>query len=149
MDTTPVQAALPPLIIPAYQPLPRLVGLVKELLDQPYPAIVVVDDGSGADKAPIFDELRRLERVTVLSHAVNLGKGSALKQAFNHVLVQMPWAAGAVTVDADGQHLPKDVLRVAEAFQKFPRALVLGSRLFQGEIPWKSAFGNTLTRYVF
>ena len=37
-----------------------------------------------------------------------------------------------VTVDADGQHLPDDVLRVAEISAIRPDALVLGSRIPPG-----------------
>jgi putative flippase GtrA len=54
-----------------------------------------------------------------------------------------------VTVDADGQHLPDDVQRVAEISAARPEALVLGSRALEGDIPARSRFGNTVTRHVY
>jgi putative flippase GtrA len=53
-------------------------------------------------------------------------------------------------VDADGQHLPKDVKKVAEALLEHPDALVLGTRDFTNTgIPWRSKFGNNLTARLF
>ena len=54
-----------------------------------------------------------------------------------------------ITADADGQHLVRDIIRVGDALQEQPDALILGSRKFVGDIPARSRFGNTLTRFVF
>lgn len=142
-------AKLPIVIIPAYQPSENLIGIVDELLCMPYPLIVVVNDGSSSDKASIFAALSQRERVVVLTHAINLGKGQALKTAFNYVLLNEPSAIGVVTVDADGQHLPADVLRVANALIEEPQSLCLGTREFEGEVPLRSRIGNAVTRQVF
>jgi hypothetical protein len=53
--------------------------------------------------------------VHVLRHAVNLGKGRALKTGFNFILGRFPHLMGVVTPDADGQHRVEDVVRVADA----------------------------------
>ncbi|MGB9712212.1 MAG: glycosyltransferase [Dissulfurimicrobium hydrothermale] len=140
---------LPVVVIPAYQPPGNLIGIVAELLHEPYPLIVIVNDGSSIDRSWIFDAVSRMERVVVLSHAVNLGKGQALKTAFNYVLLNAPSTIGVVTVDADGQHLPKDVLRVAEALAETPESLCLGTREFEGGVPLRSRIGNAVTRQVF
>jgi glycosyltransferase involved in cell wall biosynthesis len=140
---------LPGLIIPAYEPGPSLLALVEDLLSQPYPFIIVVDDGSSPDRRPLFEALARLPRVFVLTHAINLGKGDALKTGFNHALVRFPETKGVVTVDADGQHLPADVLKVARALTESPDRLCLGVREFEGKIPWRSRIGNALTRASF
>jgi glycosyltransferase involved in cell wall biosynthesis len=97
------------LIIPAYQPLPSLPALVQNLLNANWecPPIVVVNDGSDPDKKPVFDRLAQLKGVTVLHHAVNLGKGAALRTAFNYLLLQDSGLLGVVTVDADGLLLSK------------------------------------------
>ena len=79
---------------------------------------------------------------------MNLGKGAALKTAFNHVLCTMPDLAGVVTADADGQHHPDDIERVAAALLEHPDALVLGARAFEGEIPLRSKIGNVATRGI-
>ena len=54
-----------------------------------------------------------------------------------------------VTVDADGQHRPKDVEMVCKMAQKHPGCLVLGRRKIQKETPFKSRLGNQITRMVY
>jgi putative flippase GtrA len=54
-----------------------------------------------------------------------------------------------VTVDADGQHLPEDVQRVAGIAAARHDALVLGSRALDDDVPVRSKLGNTVTRYVY
>jgi glycosyltransferase involved in cell wall biosynthesis len=144
--TNPDQIAI---VIPAYQPAAVLVLLVRQIVARLECPVVVVDDGSNADAAPIFDEIRGLPRTVVLRHAVNLGKGQALKTAFNHVLTSMPGVTGVVTADADGQHLVEDIARVVEHARRHPRALVLGTRVFHEDVPLRSRLGNIVTRYVF
>ena len=149
-------------LIPAYEPDEKLKKLADELAERGFD-IVVVDDGSGPDYAELFEELS--QKATVLTHAVNRGKGAALKTGLSYINKYMAYTesvltpAGAetvsgrdaviVTVDADGQHLPDDVLRVAEISAQRRDALVLGSRALSEDIPVRSRFGNTITRHVY
>ena len=64
----------PPILIPAYQPAESLELLVCDLTGRGY-AVVIVDDGSGPGSAKVFESLSPNPSVTVLRHAVNLGKG--------------------------------------------------------------------------
>ncbi len=133
-------------LIPAYQPGPVLIDMVQALAALGFAAIVLIDDGSGPAYRWIFDRLAQLESVRVIRHAVNLGKGAALKTGINYVLVEYPEVAGIVTADADGQHDPADVSGVARRFAENPAALVLGTREFAGKVPLRSRLGNTITR---
>ncbi len=137
------------IVIPAYQPDEKLTGVVDALIERTNFPIVIVDDGSRDDCQPLFADLDRREQVTVLHHEVNRGKGAAMKTAFQYIYDHCPDAEGVITVDADGQHLPDDVLRVAEAFRSHQDALVTGSRRFTGNVPFKSRAGNAITRFVF
>jgi putative flippase GtrA len=65
------------------------------------------------------------------------------------ILVNYRGFSGVVTVDADGQHLPKDVRAVASSLLENPESLVLGARKFHSEVPLRSQFGNILTRNIF
>ena len=130
-------------IIPAFEPDRRLLELICQL-KQDFPDFIVVDDGSRT-ATPVFDELRAYSGVTVLAHDTNRGKGAALKTAFAELLRRHPDALGAVTVDADGQHLPKDVVRVAESLRQHPDRLALGVRTFTKGIPFRSRLGNLWT----
>jgi glycosyltransferase involved in cell wall biosynthesis len=133
-------------LIPAYQPNGTLIELVRDLIARGIRSIEVIDDGSGPEYRWIFDELELLAPVHVLRHAVNLGKGAALKTGMNHILAGDADSSGIVTADADGQHHPDDVVGVCERFAGSPEALVLGARSFAGEVPLRSRFGNGLTR---
>lgn len=137
------------IVIPAYQPDGALGALVRELLDRVDGPIVIVNDGSTPDRAPIFTALARLPRLTVLKHAVNVGKGQALKTGFAFVMEAMPDIAGVVTADADGQHLPADVAALVARLVAQPDRLVLGHRRLDARAPWRSRVGNALTRRVF
>ena len=147
-DTSPTVAAISmAALIPAYQPEPVLIEIVRSLGGGGFAAVVVIDDGSGPDYAWIFEQVRDAG-VKVIRHAVNLGKGAALKTGMNDLLVEYPGLAGIVTVDADGQHDPADVARVAHCFAENPEALVLGAREFSGHVPLRSRLGNSITQTV-
>ena len=136
-------------LIPAYRPSDALPVLVEALLRQPFRAVVVVNDGSGPEYDDLFAALARLPRVRVLVHAVNLGKGAALKSGLNFVLSELPDSLGAVTADADGQHHPDDVAKVARALETRPDRLILGARQFDGQVPLRSRIGNSVTHFAF
>jgi len=134
-------------VIPAYEPGPGLIHTVRGLLSAGLPHLVVVDDGSTRPCASAaFQTLSNLPGVRLLRHAVNLGKGAALKTALNFAFCEFPQAVTFVTADADGQHAPTDVARLAEQALAEPAALWLGARTFSEHVPWRSRFGNLLTR---
>jgi glycosyltransferase involved in cell wall biosynthesis len=135
-------------LIPAYKPSDGLVDLVESLSAASSRPIVVVDDGSGPKFGPLFSQAAAFPHVKLLRHAVNLGKGAALKTAMNYVLCEMPDVQAVVTADADGQHHPEDIARVIEAAIAQPDALVLGAREFDKDVPLRSRFGNVLTRGI-
>jgi glycosyltransferase involved in cell wall biosynthesis len=136
-------------LLPVWQPEEGLERLVSELAAEGFGAVVLVDDGSDARHGALFARLSLLPRVSVLRHAVNLGKGRALKTGINHVLCALPLINGLVTADGDGQHRVADIARVARALAEANGAVVLGSRSFGREVPLRSRFGNLLTRIVF
>ena len=136
-------------LIPALQPGRALVDLVKTIAQQPYSAIVIVNDGSAPEYDPCFEAVARVPRVHVLRHYVNVGKGAALKTGINFILCSLPDCVGVVTMDADGQHHPDDARKVAEALLARPDRLILGVRRFGSDVPLRSRFGNHATRLTF
>ena len=141
-------AERPVVLIPAYQPSPALPRMVRELAASgEVETVVVVDDGSGAEYQATF-EAAAVEGAVVLRHAVNLGKGAALKTGLNAAVCRFPGHVGVVTADADGQHKVQDILRTARALAANPARLVLGVRDFLGDVPLRSRIGNGLTRAV-
>lgn len=136
------------LLIPALEPEQQLLDLLHALEQQWTDPVLLVDDGSTtAEAVHIFEQAQRMGAV-VVHHARNLGKGRALKTGFNECLVRWQDLEGVVTADADGQHLPEDIIRCRDALRERPEALVLGCRDFSAaQVPWKSSCGNRFTRF--
>lgn len=132
------------LLIPAYEPDERLVPLVRELSAEFQ--VIVVDDGSSPACGGIFT-LAREAGAHVLHHPINLGKGAALKTGLRFIKARGD-ASGVITADADGQHSHADILRMREAMLAAPHTLFLGGRDFK-QMPPRSRFGNTVTRFFF
>ena len=127
------------ILIPAYKPDESLISLLTTLKAQNcYSRILVVNDGSGAEYAPIFEKAAALCEVT--HHPVNRGKGAAIRTGLE-ILSGM----NVVTADCDGQHTPEDIKKIAAAIDG---SLVLGVRK-KREMPVKSYVGNILTCLVF
>lgn len=140
-----------PIIIPAYEPDERLISLLYDLLKADQKKIIIVDDGSGEKYSSIFEQAKQLIEPygVVISYSENKGKGGALKTAFSYVLKNMSDVTGVVTADSDGQHTVKCIQSVEDKLLGNPHSLVMGVRSFDKEgIPWKSEFGNKLTKKV-
>lgn len=137
------------LVIPSLEPLPPLVPYVQQLLEQGFRTIIVVNDGSDASYDPIFQQVEGLG-CTLLRHPKNLGKGAALKTAYQHIQDTLSHCAGVVTVDSDGQHAVEDVCQLVGALPQHPGSLLLGCRDFSlPDIPKKSRFGNRVSSFIF
>jgi glycosyltransferase involved in cell wall biosynthesis len=136
------------ILIPSFMPDERLLVLAEELLREDFYEILIVNDGSGESCEHIFSKLKAMG-CRVIAHAINMGKGRALKTGINDILSRNLTIRGVVTADADGQHIVKDIKRVAEALLESDNMIVLGKRVFAGKVPAKSIFGNTITRNVF
>ncbi|EKR74389.1 bifunctional glycosyltransferase family 2/GtrA family protein [Leptospira noguchii] len=138
-----------PIIIPAYNPDERLIQLVDELILHDISNIVVINDGSKESCAPIFQKLTKFKQCHLLHHATNLGKGRALKTAINYCMLTFSETLGIITADADGQHKVSDIIKVMQSLLKYPNQLILGSRKFDKDVPFRSLLGNRITSIVF
>lgn len=138
------------IVIPAYEPDEKLIGTAEGLLAFGWKHIVVVNDGSSDACRPVFEKVSSLPGVTLLTHEVNRGKGAAMKTAFAWLKDNLPELVGVVTADADGQHTPEDIGKVASALRETPDTHIIGARDFSlPQVPKKSRMGNTITSFVF
>jgi putative flippase GtrA len=136
-------------LIPSYRPTDMLCVLLEKLRLKSSHPIVIVDDGSGPAYAPIFERAKQVAGTTLVTNAVNLGKGDALKHGMNHILVHCPECAGIVTADADGQHVVADILKVANALEQKPDAVIFGTRGFDSKVPLRSKIGNGASQHLY
>lgn len=139
------------IVIPAYEPNQLMIDLLNKL-NQYFSScnIIVVNDGSkreGVDK--IFNIAKDIENVTILNHLVNKGKGAALKTAFKYIQSLNKKELVIVTADADGQHKPEDIFKVTKYYEEINEGIVLGSRKFDGKVPFRSRFGNDATKFIY
>ncbi|MBR3942030.1 MAG: glycosyltransferase family 2 protein [Clostridia bacterium] len=132
-------------LIPAYQPDEQLIQVVNELHTQDV-GILVVDDGSGPDYSHIFDAIK--EKSEIVHIPCNSGKGAALKNGMATIQNNHPECDFFVTADADGQHKCKDIMRVFDELHRGAE-FVLTIRQFEGDMPFRSRFGNSLSRFVY
>lgn len=125
-------------LVPSYNPGPRLAATVAAALEQWSP-VWVVDDGSTDGSAAQLSD----PRVRVIVRPRNGGKGAAvatgaeaaLAEGFTHLL----------TLDADGQHPTEAIPEFMEASQAQPEALVLGRPIFGPEVPLERLYGRKLS----
>ena len=118
--------------------------MVQGVLAQKLPCIVV-DDGSGRECAGVLDALVAAapERMILIRHPVNRGKGSA-------VLTGARYAAQAgyshvLQIDADGQHRVADIARFLEQAAAHPKALIVGCPEYDSTAPALRLWARHLT----
>ena len=85
--------------------------------------IVVVNDGSSDNTSSIA----RGAGATVIDHILNTGAGGATATGLRYA--EIHGYQVAVTMDADGQHDPKDVIACIKYAQENKTDLLIGSRL--------------------
>lgn len=139
MDQTPgAPAALrAAALIPNFNNRRTVADVVKRVL-RAIPDVLVVDDGS-TDGSP--EALAALgERIRLLRHPRNLGKGRSLRDGFAHLLSE--GFTHAIALDADGQHFPEDIPGMLEVSRREPEALIVGERDMRASgAPRRSLFG--------
>lgn len=136
-------------IVPSLNPDGRFIEVVSALAERGFGQILVVNDGSRKECDGYFEQAAAYPNCTVIRHYRNLGKGRALKTAFNYCLNHFPTLDGAVTLDADNQHHIDDVVRCAQCMLEHPGSIVLGVRNFSlDNVPRRNRMGNRITIWV-
>ena len=136
----------PIIIIPAYCPDKRLIKLIKEIRNLVEFPIIVIDDGSGDKYTDIFLETKKFSNCLLYHNNINKGKGAALKNGVLYAIDKFPNNCGYITCDADGQHIPEDIIHIANVLKENPSSLILGVRDFSSNnVPARSKIGNKLS----
>lgn len=129
--------------IPSYKAASTLDRFLSELLKKvSAEKIIVIDDASNDST----DLVCMKYGVSCLTHAVNMGKGAALRTGFNH-LIGLKNAAWALTMDADGQHAIGDIDNFLHYINVNPAAaMCVGYReMHPGKMPFMRILSNRIT----
>jgi glycosyltransferase involved in cell wall biosynthesis len=132
-------------IIPAFNAEASIEELINRLSRSVSEArIVVVDDGS-TDRT---GEVAKSAGAFLLRHEKNRGKGAALQTGFDFTK-GLSGIENIVTIDADLQHRPEDVLNFFLVQQQTDADIVVGSRERVGtKMPVHRILSNTITSAI-
>ena len=130
-------------LIPSYNPGPKVRDTVAAARAQWTPVWVVVD-GSTDGSAEWLQQMAAADPgLRVIVQPVNQGKGAAVlrgieeaaRQGFTH----------ALTMDSDGQHPAELIPQFMRTSQQHPRAMVLGVPVFGAEAPRIRVLGRKVS----
>ncbi len=131
-------------IVPTYNNAGTLATVIEQVSFYA-PDILVVNDGSTDDTPAI---LQNIPYINVLTHPMNKGKGTALKNGLCQARRQ--GYRYALTIDSDGQHYASDIPIFIEAIQQEPDTLLVGARNLTSEnMPGKNTFANKFSNFWF
>ena len=82
----------------------------------------------------------------VISNPTNMGKGASLQAGIKHALAR--GVDYVITMDADGQHDPQEILAFIEAYENRRSDLIIGRRDFS-QMPTVRRASNTLGTRLF
>lgn len=110
------------IIIPTYNEVKSIGDIVKEICRM-NSSVIVIDDGSRDNTTQIAMD----SGAKVIRNLKNRGKGASLIKGFNYALNNNFDAV--IAMDGDGQHLPKDVLKIIEIAKESKNLLFIGNRM--------------------
>jgi glycosyltransferase involved in cell wall biosynthesis len=130
-------------LIPAYNEAAHIAAVVAGAAA--HLPVLVVDDGSADDTVRLAEKAG----ATVVRHAANRGKGTALVTGFGWAVER--GSSAVVTLDADGQHDPAEIPAFLDAFERGAGDLIIGRRRFD-QMPrarqWANATGSRLLSWA-
>ncbi len=122
-------------VIPAFNEESTLRAVASRCLE--FCPVLIVDDASTDGTTASVADLP----VTVLRNAVNRGKGGSLIRGFRAALDR--GADAVITLDADGQHDPAEMPRLAAFARAHPKRMVIAARLRgRNNVPRARRFAN-------
>ncbi len=130
-------------LIPSYNPGPKVLDTVRAARAQWTPVWVVVDGSTDGSAGWLRDMAAQDPGLRVIVQPSNQGKGAAVlagieqaaREGFTH----------ALTMDSDGQHPAELIPRFMQASQDAPEAMVLGVPVFGAEAPRLRVLGRKVS----
>ena len=132
-------------LIPSYNPGPKVFETVRAAREQWEPVWVIVDGSTDGTGAGLQEMALGDPGLRVIVRAKNGGKGSAVldglteasAQGFTHVL----------TMDSDGQHPPDRIAAFMADSEAHPEAMILGEPVFDASAPSIRVKGRKISNW--
>jgi glycosyltransferase involved in cell wall biosynthesis len=129
-------------VLPVYNEMGSIPEVIQELVSVLQASrrsfeIIVVEDGSEDETLQILQDLieKYPNHLRVAKHLFNRGNGAAWRSG-----IRLAQGDIVVTMDADGQHSPKDILRLLDMIP--PYDLVVGARTDSYQGSWYRNVAN-------
>lgn len=134
----------PLVLIPVYDHEHAIGEVVAAVLQHGVPCMLV-DDGSSAACAGVLDALAAAapDRVALVRHAVNRGKGAAVLSGFAQAAAQ--GYSHVLQIDADGQHCTDDIPTFLASAAAHPGTVICGYPVYDDSVPAIRLYGRYLT----
>lgn len=130
------------IVIPCYNEEKVIKKVIKDIKNESWKNIIVVDDGSTDNTLQKAKE----EKVFALRHVINRGKGAAVKTGLEFAKTKD--ADIVVTIDGDGQNNPKEIKKMVKKIEE-GFDVVMGTRFKnkKNKIPTFNKFANKFANF--
>jgi glycosyltransferase involved in cell wall biosynthesis len=132
-------------VIPSYNPGPRVYETVRAARAAWTPVWVVVDGSDDGTRAGLERMARDDAGLRVLALEANRGKGAAVLHALRQAAAE--GYSHLLTMDADGQHPAASIPEFMQASQRAPGAMVLGVPRFDAGAPALRVHGRRISNW--
>ena len=132
-------------LIPSYNPGPKVFATVRDALDQWAPVWVVVDGSTDQSAQRLLAMAAAEPALQVFVLPENRGKGAAV--LFGLREAQTRGFTHALTMDSDGQHPAERIRAFMQASIALPAAMVLGCPVFDASAPALRVKGRQISNW--
>jgi hypothetical protein len=132
-------------LIPSYNPGPKVYDTVRAARAQWNPVWVVVDGSTDGSAEGLRTMAASDPGLHVIVLAQNMGKGSAVLRGLEEAAAR--GYTHALTMDSDGQHPAELIPAFMQASQADPQAMVLGKPVFDASAPALRVKGRQVSNW--
>lgn len=136
------------IVLPVYNEEENIRGLIIDIIDTIGKSgisyeVLAVNDGSVDSTFPILRTLQEEnpQYLRVASHVMNKGNGAAIRTG-----IRLARGEIVVTMDADGQHSPKDILELVSHIPPYDMVIAARTKNYQGS--WHRNIGNRFYNWL-
>ena len=132
-------------LIPSYNPGPKVVDTVSGALAQWSPVCIIIDGSTDGSVQTLRQMAQGREGLEIMVLPKNCGKGAAVLAGVRSALAR--GYTHALTMDSDGQHPAESIAQFMQLSAENPDGMVLGSPLFDASAPSLRVKGRKISNW--